>query len=630
MKSVQVFWRQLGGIRRFPLTLAIVWTLIIFLGTAANIWQIYRGTLESVTIQASQSFEKDLVYRRWAAEHGGLYVPISDHTPPNPYLSHIENRDVEVLGMDFTLMNPAYMTRQVLELGREQYGHEGHITSLNPLRPENAPDPWEAEALQAFEDGATEAIEVTSIDDAEYLRLMRPMVTEETCLKCHAIQGYEVGDLRGGISVSIPMEEYWGIAYDQSASTAIGYGLIWILGLSGIVIISSRLGLQITERKRAEDRAINLGTILKKSTNEIYIFDSESLVFLEVSKGARENLGYSVEELQELTPLDIKPEFTLRQFEETIAPLQTGEKVTIDLTTQHRRKDGSVYPVEVHLQLLPYRGTHAFVAIILDITKRVRAEKEKLAMEGHLRQAQKLESIGTLASGVAHEINNPLMGMINYADLIADKVKDEKLKQYSQDIMKEGNRIAAIVSNLLSFSRQDKETHSPADIRDIIDSSLSLVGSTMRKDQIAVKLDVPGDLSKIRCRSQQIQQVIINLLTNAHDALNARYPEYDENKLVRITARTFEQDGENWIRTTVEDHGVGIPEDIAKRVFDPFFTTKDRATGTGLGLSVSFGIVKEHHGELTMESVPGETTRFHMDLRVNNGWRHRANQQDDG
>jgi len=249
-------------------------------------------------------------------------------------------------------------------------------------------------------------------------------------------------------------------------------------------------------------------------------------------------------------------------------------------------------------------------------------------LEAHLRQQQKLESIGTLASGVAHEINNPLMGMINYADLIGGNAEAETIKEYSQVIVTEGHRIATIVRDLLSFSRQDNEAHSPARIKDIIEISLSLVGSTLQKDQITLDLDVPDSLPTVKCRSQQIQQVVINLLCNARDALNERYPKYDENKLVRITTRLFEREGEDWIRTTIEDHGIGISEDVAQRIFDPFFTTKTRDQGTGLGLSVSFGIVREHHGELTVDSVEGEFTRFHMDLRVNNGWSHRSNQKE--
>ena len=109
--------------------------------------------------------------------------------------------------------------------------------------------------------------------------------------------------------------------------------------------------------------------------------------------------------------------------------------------------------------------------------------------------------------------------------------------------------------------------------------------------------------------------MIVNLLTNAHDALNERFPEYDEDKIIRISAHPMERDGVSWVRTTVEDHGSGVSEDVMQSIFDPFFTTKPREKGTGLGLSVSFGIIREHRGELTAESILGEYTRFHVDLQ---------------
>ena len=120
------------------------------------------------------------------------------------------------------------------------------------------------------------------------------------------------------------------------------------------------------------------------------------------------------------------------------------------------------------------------------------------------------------------------------------------------------------------------------------------------------------------------------MLTNAHDALNERYPGYNEDKRLRVSAQLLARDGGTWVRTTVEDHGPGIPEDLLERIFDPFFTTKPREEGTGLGLSVSFGIVREHRGSLTVESEPGEYTRFHMDLAVDNGWSHASPEQEDG
>ncbi|MCD4672849.1 MAG: PAS domain S-box protein [Anaerolineaceae bacterium] len=260
--------------------------------------------------------------------------------------------------------------------------------------------------------------------------------------------------------------------------------------------------------------------------------------------------------------------------------------------------------------------------VMLDITERVRAEEEKRQMEVHLRQQQKLESIGTLASGVAHEINNPIMGIMNYAQLIHDRIDpaESRLREFSAGIIEETERVAEIVRNLLTFSRQDKQTHSPARMTDIVNDTLPLIRTIIKRDQITLQVDVPNDLPQVRCRSQQIQQVLMNLLTNARDALNQRYPEYDLDKVVTLTVRPFEKEGQHWLRTTVEDHGAGIPAEIREHIFDPFYTTKDRAISTGLGLSISIGIVQDHHGELTFESEEGQPTRFYLDLPVDNEW----------
>jgi len=254
-----------------------------------------------------------------------------------------------------------------------------------------------------------------------------------------------------------------------------------------------------------------------------------------------------------------------------------------------------------------------------DITEHRRAEQERMEMESQLRQTQKLESIGTLASGVAHEVNNPLTGIINYAQLIHDRIDDTKLRNYAQGIVEEGNRVANIVKSLLSFSRQEGEHRSPASMSDIIDSTLSLISSALSNDQIQLTVEIAPDLPLLQCRSQQIQQVLLNLLTNARDALNDRYPEFDENKTLRISVSLAEREEGSWIRTIVEDHGSGIPADIIERIFDPFFSTKPRERGTGLGLSISYGLVRDHHGRLVVESKPNVYTRSIMDLPVENG-----------
>jgi PAS domain S-box-containing protein len=266
-------------------------------------------------------------------------------------------------------------------------------------------------------------------------------------------------------------------------------------------------------------------------------------------------------------------------------------------------------------------GRLGFLLIGTDVSDRKTAERERANLEAQLRQQQKLESIGTLASGVAHEINNPIQSIMNYADLVRMRADPEgAVADFAGEIIAETERVANIVRNLLAFARQEKEHHSPARIIDIVESSLTLMRAVLRRDHIILRVDVPEHLPSVKCRSQQIQQVFMNLLGNARDALNIRYPEYDDGKWVSISSRLEERDGEPWVCTTVEDHGSGIAADVIDRVFDPFFTTKGRDEGTGLGLSVSHGIMREHRGELEVDSVIGEYTRFHINLRVDNGW----------
>jgi PAS domain S-box-containing protein len=234
--------------------LVIIWTLLSGLSLTWDYYHIKRDTLESARSEARGAYNKDLIYRRWAAGHGGVYVPVTEDTPPNPYLNYIAERDITTAsGKRLTLINPAYMTRQVHELTQQQYGLRGHITSLKPIRPENEPDPWERKALLAFEDGETEVSTVEAIDDENSIRLMKPLVVEEQCLKCHAHQGYKVGDIRGGISVSVSLAPYQAMARGNIIASALGHGSIWILGLFGMIIANRRIMGYEKKRKQAEE-----------------------------------------------------------------------------------------------------------------------------------------------------------------------------------------------------------------------------------------------------------------------------------------------------------------------------------------------------------------------------------------
>ena len=260
-----------------------------------------------------------------------------------------------------------------------------------------------------------------------------------------------------------------------------------------------------------------------------------------------------------------------------------------------------------------------------DVTNKRRAESERLLLEAKLRNEQKLSSIGTMASGVAHEINNPLMGIINLAQLVEDRapVEADSLRDYAREIRSEGERIAGIVSSLLTFSRRDDnskmEYASPATL---LQRVLTLTETLLVRQDIHVHKDIPANLPLILCTQSQIQQILLNLVINARDAVNERFPEASPEKIIEISAGLLQKNGRALVRFSVVDHGQGIPKEIASHIFEPFFTTKPQGFGTGLGLSISYGIARSHGGELPTKTPvwpdclpsrsPGQSSRQHL------------------
>ncbi len=243
----------LPGLDAIVWAAALGWTALIGCSLWTGLAREHNEAIAYARIQATASYDKDLVYRRWVSLQGGVYVPPSEYTPPNPYLAHLPDRDiVTATGKALTLVNPAYMTRQVHELGVDQYGVRGHLTSLNPLRPENAADEWETRALRAFEAGTPEVAEaVTAADGTPAFRFMRPFVTETSCLKCHAAQGYKVGDIRGGISTTVPLAPLLAASHYDDPRQYATHGLFLLLGLAGIGFARRHLARSAAQRQAA-------------------------------------------------------------------------------------------------------------------------------------------------------------------------------------------------------------------------------------------------------------------------------------------------------------------------------------------------------------------------------------------
>ncbi len=222
-------------LRRYTCALAIVWTLILGASLAYNIREVHNDTRNIVHSKAVAHFNKDQALRFWGTRHGGVYVPVDQHTAPNPYLANISERDIETpSGKRLTLMNPAFIVRQINEWFSDLYGVFGHITSLKPLRPANAPDDWERAALVAFERGGKEVSMFSSMDGKPYFRFMRPMLVKKGCLKCHGHQGYKEGDIRGGVSVSVPLTPVLADQDKRIKMIGLTYASLWMIGLLGI------------------------------------------------------------------------------------------------------------------------------------------------------------------------------------------------------------------------------------------------------------------------------------------------------------------------------------------------------------------------------------------------------------
>jgi PAS domain S-box-containing protein len=260
---------------------------------------------------------------------------------------------------------------------------------------------------------------------------------------------------------------------------------------------------------------------------------------------------------------------------------------------------GSALNCELKVVPLTHRGgvsPDSLLLLITDLTSQVELQQ-------NLIQSEKLSAIGEIVAGVAHELNNPLTGIIGYSQLVMSAKVDPGLKARLEHIASEAERCRRIVRNLLSFARHYESEKAPHNVNDILSEVLQLREYQIRIDGIDLQIDLDQDLPNVYVDGHELQRVFLNIINNAQQALGCV-----EDRPKKLAISTFEKD--RCVHVRFHDNGPGIPEGIRTKVFDPFFTTKGVGEGTGLGLSVSYGVIKEHNGRIDLESNEGEGTCF--------------------
>lgn len=637
-------------LKQYALSAAILWTLIITLFLLGFRKLEKESMHERALIYTKVGFDKDVLYRQWIAMHGGVYVPVTDKTPPNPYLSHIKNRDVTTeSGEKLTLINPAYATRQVYEYQAKLTKVKGHITSLNPIRPENKPDKWEIEALNAFEKGQKEVTAFAEIDGEEYFRYMEPLITQKSCMKCHAAQGYKVGDIRGGISVSYPMKPLKSIYKKENTERATMFGLIWIVGLSVIFIAyrnmkNSDNKLMKAELELAESNQ-NLEIKVEKRTNELlqsrkdweHIFNSfgqpaqitsPDFEIIHVNEATLKYLNCSRDSLIGKKCYEV---FHNSDHPHKNCPLVKSKNSGVFAESE---VDNWLDNEEFIVSCTPFYDENnqikEFSHILTDLSERKQIEKELKNHKENLEELVKertnelskmvlrLQEMDQLKSiflaSMSHELRTPLNSIIGYTGILlmkmAGDLNDEQTDQLSR-VKRNARHLLDLINDILDISKIEadrvqleiKET----DYVKIIDDVVDTLKPTAENKNLKMNVNAPAELM-VSTDQRRLTQIVMNLVSNA--------VKYTEKGGVEIEL----QENQNKTILSVKDTGIGLSDADIKKLFQPFQQIESDLTkkteGTGLGLYLSSKLSELLGGEITVKSEPNTGSEFVFTLPV--------------
>jgi two-component system cell cycle sensor histidine kinase/response regulator CckA len=378
----------------------------------------------------------------------------------------------------------------------------------------------------------------------------------------------------------------------------------------------------ITERKQMEESLAKSEDRYRLLFNNIsdavfvHEFTADELPgrFIEVNDVACKYLGYTRDELLKMSPIDIDAPEGYALVPAMMKLLQADKHATWEGV--HVSKDGQKILVEINNHLFNLEGKPTILSTVRDITERKHAEKEKALFESRLVQSQKMEAIGTLAGGVAHDFNNILTALMGYASLLQTKMEEsDPRKTYVRQILTLSDRAAEVTKSLLTFGRKQRISRKPLRINETIRETVNLLTRLLNED-ILVSVALSTKNPTIMADATQIHQILINLATNARDAMPEGGTFSIKSRVVSLSDKFRKTHGYGepgtYALIMATDTGTGMDEMTKARIFEPFFTTKELGKGTGLGLASVYGIVMEQNGYITVDSEPGHGTTFRM------------------
>ena len=389
-----------------------------------------------------------------------------------------------------------------------------------------------------------------------------------------------------------------------------------VLNPAGEVLETVGTTVDITDRKRAEqelrESEIRFRTFVDHAGDALFVYDLEQRTVVDVNREACESLGYTRQELVGNTPAAYHLDSYQAEMESVAQRAMAGE--TVFDTHWHLRKDGTVFPVEVHTTLVSYTGRRFLLMVARDISDRLQAEEQRKRLrqlEADMAHIARVSMMGELAASIAHEVNQPLSGIVSSGGaclrwLAADPPNLGEVREAVRRIVGAGKHAGEVIARIRALTKRTAAPQEKLDLNETIREVLPLVGDEAKRNKVMIRTQFADDISPILGDQVQVQQVVLNLVMNGIEAMSSVGER--ERELVIITRNIDPEQ----VQVTVEDSGIGIDPNTIQKIFDPFYTTK--STGMGMGLSISRSILQHHGGRLWATAKDGPGTSFHFTL----------------